>query len=169
MVTKSCLSHPLSIAGIWGGLAGADANCQAAATSAGLPGTYKAWLSDSTTSASARLTHYTGPYYTPPGGVNHVEVASNWAGLTSGAIEWPIFIDEHGVRSLTHYAWTNTSPAGAAVHTESDESCQDWTDDRQDAASVYGSVASTNANWTEFKGGEQNLCWTASALYCIQQ
>jgi Protein of unknown function (DUF1554) len=45
-----------------GGLAGADTKCQALADTAGLGGTYKAWLSDSTTDARNRLTQATVPY-----------------------------------------------------------------------------------------------------------
>src|SRR4029077_17175057 len=45
-----------------GGLTGADPKCQSLATAAVLPGTYKAWLSDDTTSAASRLTHSTNPY-----------------------------------------------------------------------------------------------------------
>ena len=57
-----------------GGLAGADVKCQGAATTAGLPGTFRAWLSDSTTSASARLTHSALPYAL----VNDVQVADDF-------------------------------------------------------------------------------------------
>src|SRR5262245_12432676 len=39
----------------FGGLAGADAICQATADQAGLPGTYIAWLSTTTTNAVDRL------------------------------------------------------------------------------------------------------------------
>ncbi|MEZ4248105.1 MAG: hypothetical protein R3B99_07695 [Polyangiales bacterium] len=48
----------------FGSLAGADMRCQAAATAAGLPGTFKAWLSDSETSMASRSTHASVPYYT---------------------------------------------------------------------------------------------------------
>src|SRR5262249_3511124 len=44
------------------GVATADTLCQTDATTLGLTGTYKAWLSTSTTSASAHVTHSTGAY-----------------------------------------------------------------------------------------------------------
>src|SRR6187401_2282495 len=50
------------VGGLLGGLAGADMKCEARAAAAGLAGTYKAWLSDQTKSATARLTHSTGAY-----------------------------------------------------------------------------------------------------------
>ena len=45
-----------------GGLAGADAKCQTRANAASLGGTWKAWLSDSTTSAASRLTQSVSGY-----------------------------------------------------------------------------------------------------------
>jgi hypothetical protein len=43
-------------------LSGADAKCQSEANTAGLSGTYKAWLSSTTTNAANRLNHATVPY-----------------------------------------------------------------------------------------------------------
>ena len=60
-----------------GGLAGADATCQTLAENAGLQGTYRAWLSDSTISAAQRLTHNKGPYVRTDG----VIVAHDWDDL----------------------------------------------------------------------------------------
>ena len=64
-----------------GGLRGADATCQARATTARLPGTYKAWLSGSNDSPSTRFTQSTRPYVRVDGQV----VANNWDELTIGA------------------------------------------------------------------------------------
>src|SRR6185312_9164199 len=44
-----------------GGLAGADALCQGAASNGQLAGTFKAWLSDDLASAASRFTHATVP------------------------------------------------------------------------------------------------------------
>ena len=49
--------------GDMGGLSGADTICQNAATAAGLSGTWKAILSDSTTSAESRLNFNGGIIY----------------------------------------------------------------------------------------------------------
>src|SRR5262245_56445509 len=50
-VFTTSLKYPAAL----GGLTGADAKCNAAAQAAGLPGTYKAWLSDGYTNALTRL------------------------------------------------------------------------------------------------------------------
>src|SRR5262249_28544146 len=84
----SCVPAPKGIFqsdshnGAFGGLAGADTFCQGLATAAGLPGVFKAWLSDSTATAKDRLTHAVGPYVLRHGGV----VANDWADLTSGSL-----------------------------------------------------------------------------------
>jgi hypothetical protein len=60
-----------------GGLAGADAICQAEANAAGLPGTYKAFLSDNNTSAADRLNQSSLPYEL----VNGTPIAADWADI----------------------------------------------------------------------------------------
>ena len=76
-----------------GGLAGADAICQARAAAAGLPGTYLAWLSDGSASPATRfLTQSAGPYRL----VNGTTIADDWADLTSGDLDAPINITETG-------------------------------------------------------------------------
>ncbi len=55
-----------------GGLAGADAICQARATAGGIPGTFRAWLSSTTTSAASRL-----------------GMASGWVRKDNPADVWP--------------------------------------------------------------------------------
>ena len=55
--------------GAVGGLAGADAACNAAATTGGLPGTYMAWLTDqnAANAPATRFTKSTLPYVLPEG------------------------------------------------------------------------------------------------------
>lgn len=77
-----------------GGLAGADEKCQTAATSAGLPGTYKAWLSNSSTSAADRWTHSNLAYVRTDGEI----IAADWANLVDGsmALATTINANEYG-------------------------------------------------------------------------
>ena len=70
-----------------GGLAGADAICQARAEADGslaAPGTYKAWLSagGAGNSAADRLTHATVPYKL----VNGTQIAADWDRLVDGLV-----------------------------------------------------------------------------------
>lgn len=77
-----------------GGLTGADQKCQTLADSAGIHGTFKAWLGDSTKSPSNRFTQATVPYVKLDGSL----IANHWTDLTDGDIANPINIDENGER-----------------------------------------------------------------------
>lgn len=76
--------------GNWkGALANFDAECQTladAATPSALGGTYKAWISNSTTNATDRLTHSTTPYVQ----VDGTKVADDWADLIDGEINFTL-------------------------------------------------------------------------------
>ena len=76
-----------SLGGAPYGLAKADSNCVARAAAgdggAGLPGTYKAWMSDSATSASSRLSHSARAYKMVDGS----QIASDWNDLTDGTMK----------------------------------------------------------------------------------
>ena len=78
--------------GNFGGITGADTFCQGLATSAGLSGTYLAWLSDTTTSPSARFAQANVPYRL----VDGTTIANDWADLVDGSIQNPINLDEYG-------------------------------------------------------------------------
>src|SRR5262245_31188313 len=67
------------VGGLLGGLDGADAKCNERAAAAGLPRTYKAWLSTLTDSPSSRMTHLVGKYTLVDGTL----VASGWDDLVS--------------------------------------------------------------------------------------
>ncbi len=153
--------------GSLGGLAGADATCQTLATNASLGGMWKAWLSDSHTSASARLTHGAGAYKLVDGTV----VANSWAGLTSGTLAHAISLTESGGAApvgntqcggggfLT--VWTGTAQNGTATF----QTCGDWTN--TGAAAVWGLASATDASWTSWCSG--GSCAWLSPIYCIEQ
>lgn len=152
-VFVSSLTHD----GALGGSAGGDALCQACASDAGLPGTYRAWLS----SVGA------GP-------LAHANFASSSAGLvrTDGRVfardlAFPDFmpvylpsLDEHGqaLDSGTE-VWTGGDEHGDAVL----NSCADWSSDAPASAGAAGQVDrltwSYNSNYT---------CNTAHAFLCLR-
>lgn len=156
--------------GNMGGLAGADQLCQTAASIAGLAGTFKAWLSDSTTPAADRLTHSNLPYVRTDGAV----VANNWLDLVDGFIKEPILCDETSdCSALTDFAtyypfWSNTQIDGSIDSTA--HHCSDWT---SNSDTVYGNVGSLNEignnttrTWTSFDDG---TCSIGYVLVCIEQ
>ena len=147
-----------------GGLLGADATCQARANAAGLPGTYKAWLSDSTQSPSTRFTQSTRPYVRVDGEV----VANNWDELTSGSIQ-QVLLDEKGAPSTDSLAWTNTTsdgtPGGAGG---ANKHCSDWTSNAPGPFANNGNPGLfTDRRWTH---NSATACEdTAARLICVQQ
>jgi hypothetical protein len=155
-----------------GSLAGADTRCQERATAAGLPGQYKAWLSDGRSSPSKTFSRIADPYVL----VNGAVVADAWADLTSGTLRHAINLTESGGTPPAGASpcdagsvWTATTATGDLE--DRSLTCADWTDP-QGTQSEWGSWSGQDGSWTVgCTGGNspQNSCGTASALYCFQQ
>jgi len=148
-----------------GGLNGADALCNSLAQTAGVPGTYKAWLSDETTPAKTRLAHSSIPYVRLDG----VVVASNFADLTDGSLLAPISITQNGTGvsggGFTVFAWTGTTADGSTI---AGRTCNSWMDGTNSFNAAACGPGSTNGGWTN----AQNLgCagFGSDHLYCLQQ
>jgi hypothetical protein len=140
-----------------GGLTGADQKCQQKADSLKLGGSFKAWLSDTKTSAASRLTHWTGPYKTMGG----VEIAENWADLTDGVLKSPLNLDEFGY-PVSWDVWTNTSETGEILGTED---CIGWTSNISYVGKV-GSSSRIDLRWTN---NSSSTCNYTRRLYCVEQ
>jgi len=141
----------------FGGLAAADSNCQAAATAGNLGGGgWRAWLSDSTTSAPSRLIDV-GPWYL----VDNVTIAFNTLDeTTTGGPMTPITLDEHGAIVPTYACWTGTTDNG----TPSTWTCNSWTS--TSSIGRVGIASATNENWSS----NDNLdCSLAHRFYCFEQ
>jgi hypothetical protein len=142
-----------------GGLAGADAECQALADGAGLNGTFAAWLSDSSTNAADRLTQSTAPYVRTDGQT----VADDWTDLISASdLQATINVDENGVAVVPPFlVWTGTGQDGTATT----DTCTDWT---ADAGNGVAGVATqvVKPTWTN---ANSFACGTGRRLYCFQQ
>jgi hypothetical protein len=152
-----------------GGIGGANAKCQAEADAAGLTGTYKAWLSDASTSPND-IFNKTGAPYTLVDGTT--VVADDWSDLTDGTIDNAIDQTAAGVTLPPPGAnaipvWTGTETGG----TTSYEHCDNW---EYDDPLIYGTIGTTHmtdSNWTE---AGTMTCSAASELgparlFCFQQ
>jgi hypothetical protein len=146
--------------GDFGGLAGADEICQFLAEENGLPGAYKAWLSDDTGSPSTRFMRSPGAYQL----VNETVIADDWADLTDGWLQAAIDRNEEGERVFPLEVWTNTTASG--LLDQSDADCTNWTAD-EFASGRFGVALATNLNWTEFDN--EKACEGIAGLYCFQQ
>ena len=152
--------------GNFGGLAGADAACQTQAQAGGLSGTFKAWLSDSTASASTRLTHSTDPYVLTDG----TQIAADWTDLTDGVLSAPINKDESQQTPLESSGsvrvWTATQANGDWYFTS--PSCNDWTEETSGTTvlATRGDFTATDIKWS---AASNATCNNQLRIYCVQQ
>lgn len=158
-----------------GGLTGADAKCQERAKAADLEGDFKAWLSDSTTSAASRLTHSSVPYILVDGTI----LAKDWSAWASSDHLAPIRKTEFGqwptsVASPPGCAhsivWTNTNEDGSLVGKE--RSCNDWTDGTSPPNPAKGAVwgrTDDEYKWSSQCKSEYAGCNGKFPLFCIEQ
>ena len=158
-----------------GGLSGADTKCQTLATNAGLGGTtWKAWLSDTNTSASSRLMHATVPYVLSFSGNI---VADNWTDLTTVkysdqygySLRVPIAYDEYGVYKGNVKVWTFTTSGGLGIQVEPEfaylYSCNNWTNSSRSYVGYVGATFSIDSSWTQYS---TNNCEEALPIYCFE-
>lgn len=161
------------------GLSGADSKCQELADAAGLSGSFKAWLSDSTTEAHDRLAQAAVPYVR----VDGVHVAKNWTDLTDGSLLAPIDKDETGDLVFAENVWTGTRSDGTTSHLNGTETqCNDWTSSdfagctrAEGICANIGNSFRTNVDWTDRGAcaccGPRDIGSQANILhlYCFEQ
>lgn len=162
-----------------GSLSGADSKCQARADAANLGGSWKAWLSDTNTTAAQRLTHSRGSYKLIDGAV----VAHNWADLTDGSLVTAINLTELGSRisddptfcQPSDSVWTKTSETGSNDNTGKG-GCNNWTSElalrdvdnpNESSAGLVGKANRSSRGWTAWCG--RASCSQFSRLYCFEQ
>jgi hypothetical protein len=142
-----------------GGLTGADNKCQALATAAGLPGTYKAWLSDGTGSPSTRFTQHDFYYVL----ANGTKIADNWTDLTDGSLANRIALSESGAAVNDVIVWTGTGTTGASAGSN----CGNWSQSGYLNRGMDGASYYTDSWWTSYSEGA--FCEGGYHLYCFEQ
>lgn len=160
-VTSSGYTGDLMAAGrAADGLAGADALCQTAATGADLGGTWKAFISSSDQSAIDRIADV-GPWFDLKGR----KVFNNKANLATTPLGNLMF-DENG-REGSREVWTGSNPGGLS----SEHTCNDWTGDRGDSSTAYGTVGSPTrvGDWLRRPMAPESKCTSSLRLYCFEQ
>ena len=158
-----------AMTGAMGGLVGADATCQADATEAALPGTFKAWLSDGSESPSIRMTRHPGPYVL----TNSHPVATSWDDLTDGMLTESIHVTANGLATtgiavcggIHAGVWSSTAIDGTLAGTAT---CTNWTSNDPGLAAPPGDLLATNAFWT-LTATCVVPCDTPMQIYCVEQ
>jgi hypothetical protein len=153
-----------------GGTAPYHAACQAEAAAAGLPGTYKAWISTGATkdNPAATFNQSTVPYVQPDSTLT--EVASNWGTFATYTHMNDLQENPHGVAYGQIAVITGTYADGTA----SPYNCSGWTSN--DMSIFYdggitglpGDGSSTTDNWS-YIGPYAGECGFNEYLYCVQQ
>jgi hypothetical protein len=164
------------VGGSLGGLASAGAICGKLAAAANLPGTYLAWLSDSTGSPVSLFPEDVGPYVL----VDGTTVANNWTDLTSGRLRHAINLNERGgpppgntlVCAAPTPVWSGTTALGALK--DAAASCGGWASTSA-TTGHFGDAEAANGRWSDActVGATQSpglVCGSfQAALYCFEQ
>lgn len=149
-----------------GGVEGANAICNAAASKGNLFGTYKAWLSSNTSTPAGSMNKYNSFYRTPLS-ANSL-IATSWTTLANGALSSALDDDEFGNSVASSFVWTGTTTAGAKESgADSAVTCRDWTSSSGSDTGSVGSSGVTTSSWTD--SGNNSACNIARRLFCIQQ
>lgn len=148
------------------GLASADYICQNLADAAQIGGTWRAWISTSTTNAIDHITG-TGPWYRMDGAM----AFPNRARLGTTPLV-PVSIDEMGGTPDPFYeAWTGTALGGfkAPLGSRQSVTCWDWTStvDSTMVGGVVGDIDANGSSWTDLATGYCSPF--ARRLYCFEQ
>jgi len=152
------------------GLAGADQRCQSEAASAGLDGTFRAWLSTSDYSPASDWglgdVGYQHHFVRPDGAL----IAGSWDELTSMPLQNPILLSGDGTPTIGA-VWTGTDSDG----TRTGLNCTNWTS--LSGGGEVGYSPRTDAEWTTW---QQDDCYynyvpgepleaRLNRFYCFQQ
>ncbi len=123
-----------------GGLTGADAICQARASAASLPGTYRAWLSSDTTSVASRLGTASG-WIRPDG----KPFALSQSDLYQGREIYPLRLSETGVDLGSQSVWSASTANGMINDVGT---CTNWTSAAAALTSQAGRTSALGDVWT---------------------
>ncbi len=143
---------------------GAHTICNRLAAAAGLPGTYKAWLSDQFQDPNSSFIRSALPYKR----VDGITVAADYLDLTDGTIDATISITELGTTKLAR-VWTQTAPAGNSLSSGIGalDDCSGWLESVVGTARE-GDSSFTDFAWTSFLFGSPQ-CPQFKSLYCFEQ
>jgi hypothetical protein len=158
-----------------GGLAGADAICQARANAGGLSGTYKAWLSTSTTDAYCHIQGYDNAQLPNCGLASPPTAAGPWVRthdgyafadtidklVNNGQVYAAIKYDQTGTLQAGEYYFTGTAVNGRATT----DNCSNWTSASGSLGGTFGNTDGTTNDWTSFG---TPLCNDTHHLLCMQ-
>ncbi|MCC6333053.1 MAG: hypothetical protein IT380_03580 [Myxococcales bacterium] len=158
-ITHTAYSGNLAVAGQAGtGQAGADALCNLAAQASLKGGTWKAWLSTSSSSALSRIQDV-GPWsQEAPAGVLE-RTFNNKANLSTAPLV-ALVRDENGGQAWGVRYWTGTAPGG----TPSVDTCTGFA-----STSGYGTQGESGVTTSDWTDATYASCSNSARLLCFEQ
>ena len=145
------------------GIAGADALCTSEASSAGLPGNYRALLATTGASPISKF-DTTGQPWVRPDGIPIVTNASDLG--TDSQMLAPIAVEADGTYSIESFAWTGLYSRLTVAGT-ADSTCQDWMSTTTLAlGGSFGMVGDVSPS--AFLAGSR-ACAASQPIYCLQE
>lgn len=144
----------------------ADAICFNRADDAGFldPIRFRAWLSDSQTSARDRLKPGRGRLVL----TNGLVVADSWEALLAGQLQNPIGVTEKMETGSNIAVWTGTRPDGTAV--PGSGHCADWTSNSITKTGYYGYSDRATPEWTLSALDDNPIaCDLRLPIYCLAE
>ena len=157
---RAFITSTSTYTGNLGGAVGADAICQGRANTAGLGGTWQAWVSDLGSTPPTRWATQSATGYALLDGT---VVANNFADMTDGnGIAAPINRDEFNMAVAFDNVWTGTTETGTldVVH------CLGFTDGSGGESSRVGANNQSGVLWTD---AGPTVCSTTNRIYCFEQ
>lgn len=153
-----------------GGIAGADEKCQARADAANLGGTWKAIISDTTTTAIARLKNRAKPVYNLSGKLVFTPGVPIFRSGTGTTVSQPfeselvnsVWFTELGTVAPQTTTWTGSYSAGNS----STNNCTNWTSNSAGVNGQCGDNQSKSSTWIQI--GTSSPCNTLLPLYCLE-
>lgn len=148
-----------------GGSAGAHQKCQTLADSAGLPGTYKAWVGTENESPLDTLFAQENQK-----AINFVLPDDNIVGnyydnLVTGHLLHAINRDENGV-AVSGNTWTGARRSGLS---DPYDTCNNWTNSSSEDYGRYGGTTLKNEYWSEQGNPGYANCSIKKRLFCFEQ
>ncbi|MDD3021467.1 MAG: hypothetical protein PHX61_10910, partial [Alphaproteobacteria bacterium] len=161
--------------GDMGGVVGADTRCQSSATTAGLGGTWKAILSEtSENSWAVNRVGYDWSELQLVDGTTVIYAPSLWETATQSLLN-PINRNENGSLLTARRVWSATKDDGKPVNTSATSNlhCQNWSSSaysNQGGQKVLGYSGTTGASWI-YGSFQDYSCYdnTNYSLFCIEQ
>lgn len=164
--TKTVFISSTESTGNLGGTFGADTQCNALASAAGLKGTFKAWLSDSQDSALSRFNWNPENVYRRTDGTI---IANSPDDLLDGSIDVEIDRDENGVliqNTFSTGVWTGTLSDGTwDIPTLR---CDDWSSQAHSNVTYPGSPGRKDNRWTRTTAWIM-YCDSYGRIFCFEQ